>query len=117
MGDPPNGRIEMKVKDLKGEKIKAGVVGTRKNAAGKKEIYSTGGLKIGSRAGDTSKTNKKGESVVVRKSGNRVVTKADGRVVRIKKDGTRVISVKKDAALPADLKKRTAPKPKAGVGR
>jgi hypothetical protein len=101
----------MKVKDLKSEKIKAGVVGTRKNAAGKKEIYSTGGLKVGTRAGDTSKTNKKGEKVVVRKGGNRVVTKADGRVVRIKKDGTRVVSVKAGSTLPADLKKRTTTKP------
>jgi len=94
----------MKVKELKGKKIKAGVVGTRKNAAGNKEIYTTGGLKIGARVGDTSKTNKKGESLVVRKSGNRVVTKADGRVIRIKTDGTRVISYPSGYKLPTDIK-------------
>jgi hypothetical protein len=98
----------MRVKDLKGSGIKAGVVGTRKNKAGKKEIYSTGGLSIKARSTDVSKTNKKGEKVVVRKGGNRVVTKADGRVVRIKKDGTRIVSVKAGSTLPADLKKRTA---------
>jgi hypothetical protein len=109
----------MKVKDIRDAKIKGAVVGTRKNAAGKKEIYSNAGFKIGAKAGDKTITNKKQEQVVVRKSGNRVVTKSDGRVIRIKKDGTRIVSIKAGSTLPTDLKKRTAAPaaPKPGVGR
>ena len=80
-------------------------LGKRVNKAGKKEIFTTGGTKIASKAGDKSTTNKKGEKVVVRKGGNRVITKADGRIVRIKRDGTRVVSVPSGyKKVPAGLK-------------
>ena len=63
---------------------------------GKKTIFTYGGTKVANRAGDVTKTNKKGEKVIVRKGGNRVVLGSYGRITRIKakaKGGLRVVTM------------------------
>ena len=60
---------------------------------GKKTIFTHGGLKVKTRAGDKSHNNKKGEWVIIRKNGNRVIFEDSGRITRVKRDGTRVTTL------------------------
>jgi hypothetical protein len=63
---------------------------------GKKNIFTRGGTKVASRAGDVTTKNKRGETVITRKGGNKVVMGYYGRIIRIKsqaKGGLRVVTL------------------------
>ena len=78
-----------------GKNVREQALGSMK-IGGKKTIFTRGGLKVASRAGDVTKKNKKGETVIVRKGGNRVVLGSYGRITRIKskaKGGLRVVTM------------------------
>jgi hypothetical protein len=78
-----------------GKNVRENALGSMK-IKGKKTIFTRGGTKVASRAGDVTKTNKKGEKVIVRKGGNRVVIDSYGRITRIKskaKGGLRVVTM------------------------
>jgi len=68
-------------------------VGKIVRSGGRKDIYTLGGRKVNSYAGDVKKTNKKGETVIVRKNGNRVILGSYGRVTRVKASGDRLITL------------------------
>ena len=87
-----------------GKNSREQALGKIKMASGETKIFTTAAMKIKAKTGDVAKTNKKCESVVVRKGGNRVITKADGTVVRVKRDGTRVVSVPAGYKTPEGLK-------------
>ena len=75
-----------------GKKSREQALGSMK-IKGKKTIFTTGGVKVADKAGDVAKTNKKGEKVILRKGGNKVVLGQYGRITRIKRDGTRVVTM------------------------
>ena len=60
---------------------------------GKKTIFTTAGQSVKMKKGDTFRTNKRNEQVIVRKNGNRVILNEYGRTTRVKGDGTRVVTL------------------------
>ena len=74
------------------------------NIKGKKNIFTYGGVKVADKAGDVATTNKKGEKVILRKGGNKVILGSYGRITRIKRDGTRVVTL-----APEEIKMKMIP--------
>jgi len=81
------------VKSMVGKNTRKAAIGKKVNAKGNTVVYTRAGNKVSKRAGDKMTTNKKGEKVIVRANGNKVVYKASGRIARVKKDGTRVVTL------------------------